>query len=71
MAEQVEVPAGQFNFRGSLPRSENNVLQPMLHPGLHISTGLNMLLEYLLGLILLSGFCLLLYLKTVKSIAYT
>ena len=30
---QVEVKAGQVNFRGSLPRSENNVLQPMLHPG--------------------------------------
>ena len=28
----MEVPAGQVNFRGSLPRSENNVLQPMLHP---------------------------------------
>ena len=27
----MEVPAGQVNFRGSLPRSEN-VLQPMLHP---------------------------------------
>ena len=25
--------AGQFNFRGSLPRSENNALQPILHPG--------------------------------------
>ena len=23
---------GQVNFRGSLPQSENNVLQPMLHP---------------------------------------
>ena len=29
-AGQVEVPAGQVNFRGSLPRSENNVLQPVL-----------------------------------------
>ena len=29
----MEVPAGQVNFRGSLPCSENNVLQPMLHPG--------------------------------------
>ena len=29
---QVEVPAGQVNFRGSLLRSENNVLQPILHP---------------------------------------
>ena len=30
----MEVPAGQVNFRGSLPPSENNVLQPMsmLHP---------------------------------------
>ena len=28
----MEVPAGQVNFRGSLPCSENNVLQPMLHP---------------------------------------
>ena len=28
----MEVPAGQVNFRGSLPRSENNILQPMLHP---------------------------------------
>ena len=26
------MPAGQVNFRGSLPSSENNVLQPMLHP---------------------------------------
>ena len=25
--------AGQVNFSGSLPRSVNNVLQPMLHPG--------------------------------------
>ena len=32
MAGQVEVLVGQVNFRGSLPRSENNVLQPMLHP---------------------------------------
>ena len=32
VAGQVEVPAGQVNFRGSLPRSANNVLQPMLHP---------------------------------------
>ena len=29
---EMEVPAGQVNFRGSLPRSKNNVLQPMLHP---------------------------------------
>ena len=29
---QVEVPVRQVNFRGSLPLSENNVLQPMLHP---------------------------------------
>ena len=27
----MEVPAGQVNFRGSFPRSENNILQPMLH----------------------------------------
>ena len=32
VAGQVEVPAGQVNLRGSLPRSENNVLQPMLQP---------------------------------------
>ena len=34
VAGKVEVLAGQVNFRGSLPRSENNVLQPMarLHP---------------------------------------
>ena len=31
---QVEGLAGQVNFKGSLPRSENNVLQPMLHPDL-------------------------------------
>ena len=31
-AGQVEVPAGQVNIRGSLPRSANNVLEPMLHP---------------------------------------
>ena len=29
----MEVQAGQVNFRGSLPYSENNVLQPILHPG--------------------------------------
>ena len=28
----MEVPAGQVNFRGSLPRLANNVSQPMLHP---------------------------------------
>ena len=28
----MKVPAGQVNSRGSLPHSENNVLQPMLHP---------------------------------------
>ena len=28
----MEVRAGQVNFRGSLPCSANNVLQPMLHP---------------------------------------
>ena len=32
VAGQVEVPAGPVNFRGSCPRSENDVLQPMLHP---------------------------------------
>ena len=31
----MEVTAGQLNFRGSLPRSENNVLQTMLHPDMH------------------------------------
>ena len=31
VAGRVEVPAGQVNIRGSLPRSENNVLQLMLH----------------------------------------
>ena len=31
----MEVPAGQVNFRGSLPgRSASNVLEPMLHPDL-------------------------------------
>ena len=29
----MEVPAGQVNFRVSLPSSANNVLQPRLHPG--------------------------------------
>ena len=33
MAGRVEVQAGQVNFRGSLPRAANNVLQPFLHPG--------------------------------------
>ena len=32
MSGQVEVPAGQVNLRGSLPCSENNVLQHVLHP---------------------------------------
>ena len=32
VAGQREVQTGQVNFRGSLPRSENSVLQPMLHP---------------------------------------
>ena len=31
---QVEVTALQVNFRGSLPRSASNVLEPMLHPAL-------------------------------------
>ena len=26
------MPAGQVNLRGSLPRSESNVLEPMFHP---------------------------------------
>ena len=29
---QVEVPAGQVNLRGSFPRSESDVLEPILHP---------------------------------------
>ena len=29
---QVEVTAGQINFRVSLPYSASNVLEPMLHP---------------------------------------
>ena len=28
---QVEVPVGQVNFSGSLPRLASNVLEPMLH----------------------------------------
>ena len=32
VAGQVKVTAGQVNFRGSLPCSENNDLQPMLLP---------------------------------------
>ena len=32
VAWQVKVPAGQVNLRGGLPRSENVVLQLMLHP---------------------------------------
>ena len=31
VAGQVEVPAGQVNFRGSLPCLASNVLEPMLH----------------------------------------
>ena len=31
VAGQVEVPAGQVNFKGSLTRSAS-VLEPMLHP---------------------------------------
>ena len=34
VAGQAEVAAGQVNFRGSLPCSASNVLEPMLHPGL-------------------------------------
>ena len=33
---QEEVPVGQVNFRASLPRSENNVLQYMLHPDSYV-----------------------------------
>ena len=29
----MEVPVGLVNFRGSLPHSANNVLQPNLQPG--------------------------------------
>ena len=32
-AGQVEVPAGQVNFKGSLPSLASNVLEPILHPG--------------------------------------
>ena len=32
MAWQVEVPAGQVNFRGSLSHLASNVLKLMLHP---------------------------------------
>ena len=32
VAGQVRVPAGQVNFRGSLPRWASNVLEPMLYP---------------------------------------
>ena len=32
VAGQVDVLAGQVNFRGSLPCSEKIVQQPMLHP---------------------------------------
>ena len=32
VAGQVEVTAGQVNFRGSLPHSEKNVFHPMLDP---------------------------------------
>ena len=34
VAGQVEVPAAQFNFRGSMPSSASTILEPMLHPGL-------------------------------------
>ena len=36
VAEQVEVPVGQVNFRGSLPCSASNDLEPMFHPVLHL-----------------------------------
>ena len=32
VAGQVEVPVGPVNFRDSLPCTESNVLEPMLHP---------------------------------------
>ena len=32
MVGQVEVPAGQVNFRDSLPRLVSYVLEPVLHP---------------------------------------
>ena len=32
VAGQAELLAGQVNFRGSFPRSVNNVLLPILHP---------------------------------------
>ena len=39
VAGQVEVPTGQVNFRGSLPRSVNDLLQPMLHPDVPVNYG--------------------------------
>ena len=30
----MEGLAGQVNYRGSLPRSASNVLEPILHPGM-------------------------------------
>ena len=39
VAGQVEVLAGEVNFMGSLPRLENNVFRPMLHP-----VGVNLLM---------------------------
>ena len=35
----MEVLEGEVNFMGSLPRSENNVFRPMLHP-----VGVNLLM---------------------------
>ena len=39
------MPAGQVNIRGSLPRSENSDLQPMLHPDQDNSLKMNVVLE--------------------------
>ena len=38
VAGQLEVPTGQVNFRGSLPCSASNVLEPMLHPVKKLAT---------------------------------
>ena len=40
VAGQVEVLAGQVNFRGSLPRLGNNLLKAMLHPVMIIRNSL-------------------------------
>ena len=36
VAGQVEVLVGQVNYRGSLPCSASNILEPILHPALQI-----------------------------------